>query len=887
MITHYFNFVTSGDGLQEINEMEGFDKAQFVIKQDETRLGRDISYAGGKYGFRIYKNTNREYQFDLIKRNFDLYGYEAVVKYEIHFDEDIIVVGQVDFGETYKSDEVNYIEFSVVEESFITLFKKRLDTTINILSDKDVDGDFIQPLETHRMLYKAKPVVKTSRLKVNEGYEQLAYGNQQEPGFFNPIPVYNGDIGVRDTLSWIDSSAMPNPNTNNYDYSSPPQNFKILRAAENLKDVRIIIDFDIEIRADNTQGLPAPFGVNGIITKSVDGQSIPQFMTTITTGQQFLNSPTLGPAGTGYPTSWRLANTVELYFGDINRTEILYFTLFHRALNKRQMSRTIFHKMETTIISSEIGYNTVIPVVRLYDAMKYCAKSASGNEIEAPRWNKYGEFNDQFITTTSLMRNLLDKPFNLSNKRIIEDYCPEVNADFEIKKNGTVFYGLYEDYYRNEEIMYLDQKPFTDYEININPRHYCNTFKYAYDNYQSQKESEIEGTFDVVHGETERLFPTKSTQNTKEVKVGFDRDVFLIEERRKKAYNLDATASTQDDDNVMLIDGMPLTSPVTYTEQAYLQHIAVTPYILALRNLGDFNWALLGIDVGSNFSITSPHNFDNYTVSMVGTNEIQIIKQGGGAVSHEGIVTRFSYTINPANVRLINRTNEGFSLIDGISDPENFGNLRFTVARNIKNYYNHFLASNCIYSPDKPITTRLYKNNPDLETVYEGDYTLEGGDIVPTNPILSARIIKTTFVCSLKQYNSLQELLRSKRGFIRTLDAEGLPLKGYIKSAEWTAETADPETMDDYYGSLKVVLEEKHNPSIMTVIGALNSLYINSEIVPSHSTYSIEGGKLHIFDGTGKLLFVPVMFNRVTVNGAVPETEQQLGEWMSTIINYI
>jgi len=55
---------------------------------------------------------------------------------------------------------------------------------------------------------------------------------------------------------------------------------------------------------------------------------------------------------------------------------------------------------------------------------------------------------------------------------------------------------------------------------------------------------------------------------------------------------------------------------------------------------------------------------------------------------------------------------------------------------------------------------------------------------------------------NLEEYFTLRRRLRSERGYITTLDADGLILKGYIKEANWLPKTDEFDFIDEFNGKL-------------------------------------------------------------------------------------
>ena len=222
MIKHYFNFITSGHGRKEIYEPIGFDVAEFEISQDEGRKGRDVTSAGANNEKLRIANIP-EYHFDIFIYNKERFGSEAVIKYEIDFDDTVFVVGDVTDIVTDKS---TYAEFTVIEENSRSLLKTRFDVKTNLFSFFTLDDASILPVQTANVLLKAKPIVSVSQWK-NPTYPQTIESDNEFGEWFNVVKSLE-QYDIKNSLSWLFD-------TNN----DTGDSFRHIEAQTNLKDVTV------------------------------------------------------------------------------------------------------------------------------------------------------------------------------------------------------------------------------------------------------------------------------------------------------------------------------------------------------------------------------------------------------------------------------------------------------------------------------------------------------------------------------------------------------------------------------------------------------------------------------------------------------------------------
>jgi len=419
--------------------------------------------------------------------------------------------------------------------------------------------------------------------------------------------------------------------------------------------------------------------------------------------------------------------------------------------------------MEVEITGTSTSYATVNKGVRLIDAIKYIAKSSGNAEVSFPMAEQGGKLYDQFLLNGNLLRNITDKPFYMMFKDIVE-WFPELHLDYEIQADGIIFIGNYENFYTDNEMIVIGENPrdgvvFDDFERNFNEEFGINLFEFKYSNYQSQKENDVANTYDGVHGETQYKLYNKNVEGIKEIEVKFIRDPFLLEENRKKAFGKQENTATQDDDKIFIVDVYPsnriTTNAIPFTETAFIQHSYDTVTgLLTLRNDSSFRFDLLGVVVGGGFAITSvpaQPNSGIYLINEIGSNYIILHPFGSTSptVGNNGErYTRFTYQVPVSNIAGMNWTNEDFTLIENIANPNNFGNLRFSIGRNIQNYENYLATAN-IYWNELSIRNNYYKNNPEAYTVYNGFSIKEGRNINPIKPLLFPLLIVYCWSCGV------------------------------------------------------------------------------------------------------------------------------------------
>lgn len=830
-----------------IDEPFGYDGAVFNIEQEDKRYARDIIFSSGEVSFE-FTDMRNHYLERLLQFN-DQYGFEAKVMLIIEKSGTEIKL-DIDFknGET---DGITYFKCKLIQDSKLQAVKRLREANINVFSDIGLNGEPIEPLVPENILLKALPIVQKSVWTSPPNKVTFAQGTSQNPGWFNRMKNLE-EYGIQD--SYIGGILEYYEGSSEFEIE---QLAKIVTARNNLDEVKSVLKLKMKL-----EWVFAEPGSNDIQLQGRVFKGRPEtFLNDLNTSTAFM-SYILNSSNPVVD----IDTTFEVDLGFVARDQNIYFVFIH-ASNGNDISKTTFIDCKMTLTANSIDYNVVTPSLRLYDVMRYVVKSIAGLDIDAPRFEPGGYFHDQRLFNGNFLRNNPELPFYVTLKDL-EEGLSEWNADYEIQSDDSVFFGLYEDFYRDEEIAFFPDTQFDEFSKSYNDRYCIQLYENSYSKYQSQKENTEQNTQDSIHGESQWKMANTMVDNKREVKIGWVRDAFLIEATKRKAITEVNNTATQDDDTLFLIDIIPTVSDSQFTETAYIQHSVIDGATLALRNDGTFSWLLLGITNGSFFIINagSP-NAGIFIVADV-TNNILTLSNTG---NYQNIIfsTTFTYTIEADTLAGQNWTNEGFSAISNIANGDKFYNLRFSLKRNIVNYHNQYLATANLYKRLLPITNTFYKNNPDATTTYGGLTVTEGAEFVPSNPILSPVMYKDMiFIAEFDKFVSLQDNIRSRRGFVRAIDNNGNVFKFYPKKMGYSVAE---ETIMIEEG------EEKFEPVVINIVtNADGTLTINNEYTMIGLLYEIQGEKVRIMDNQNYLLYNPIFWNRIAVNGVLSDTLNEL-----------
>ena len=861
------NFVTNGEGIIDIQEPVGFNSIPFTLKQDDNRLGRDVFFGGDNENkFEFYRVLTHE--IDLLFYYYETFGWESEVKLIIEKDGIDTIIGDLDF-QNAETDLIEYFKCAVVQDSGQALLKKREDITVDLFSDETIDEEYIDPLVTKKILIRSKPTVQTSVWEVSESYEKTmnvdANFGVSDTEYFVLNPARNlVESEIDDSLTFL--SLSRSVETLGTAKAIKEHDFIIVDAQNNLKDITITVDnLDLSMIAYKLGGgsAYADYELELRYGSEWDSANIVKFFNgRLRDGDAYENK-----------------DSYSHHIPFLNREDKIWLYYYFKLRDSGTLSVSfsvdlVVNSMDVSVKATSVAYNTVVPSVSLKEATTQVVKSISELNTEFPITDIGAELENQRLVSGNLLRNLSDN-FEITFKDIV-DWMPEIYAGYESNEEN-VFFGVYKDFYQNNEIDYFDDVRSDSYKKYFNERYAINEFNYEYKKYQSQKEEEVDNTFYIVHGETQWTVQNKGVENTKDVSVGFVRDSFYIDEQRRKSLELTDETSTQDDDTIFILDAKELEEDETFKETDYLQHVynEDTGYI-KISNTGDFSFYLLGIEVGSSFNILGDDaNAGNYEV-MEASDRYILINNGSGTSGNNGDRdTYFEYTISKESVPYVTWSDEGFSYIDDGIDISGFANLRYTVKRNIVRFYNQYLATCNLFSK-KTIKNTEYTNNGDLELIYEGVQTIEDESFTPDNPILSPFMHEVIVITDFNSFIELRDKCKTDRGYIRVVDSLDHVLKIYPK------ELSFKNTSE--YGELKIIGEEKYEPSLVNIVDTgLGYILINDYYRLVRLKYKYVNNKFYIFDEDERLLFNPLYWQKISVNGSLAETKEDLIQWLELL----
>lgn len=852
-----------------IDEPINFADADFQLNRKENGMGLDASISGGelKFKFTIY----REHYLEEILYWFHKDGFEADVKFGFSIPTGEIFSGEIDFY-TADTNDFNYFDCSVILDAEKLIFKRRAEVKVDLFSNKTIDGEFIEPLQPIPMLLQSKPVEQISEWSSNALFSDrlFASGTSTDSTVFyafNPCANIISS-GIEDTFTFFELIER-------FPQGGSPESpsFAIVLAQSSLRNVKVDVtnlnldfttDVDgggdgyVELRLELRWGTDYPTANKAILLSAVKNEH------------------------DAYSFNGDLTHTIDF----VNKGDNIWLNFTAKVRQSADIGiNPIFecflnvNSMNTKLTSESLSYNSIPYTFRLVDVMKYVIKSISGLDANLPRYNVDGEFYDTVLTNGKLLGGNTNDPFYVSWDDIEKSIKGEHNADSELEIDGRIFAGIEKDFFTGEECGFFDNTQFSGLTKKANPIYSLNELKLKYAKYQSLKENTEPNSGSTIHGETIFTFANKKVENSKESSIEWVRDAILLDVQQRLSTKISDDTATQDDDTIFAIDTIENNSDITFTESAKLNHTFIAPN-LSLKSNGEINFLVLGIKENTAFQIQSPDlNAGNYNVISVGASELVLNRISGNipSSSTNGIRnTKFTYEIKKESIPLINRTNEGFGFVLNLSTPDKYSNLRYSVQRNIRNYWNSFLAAVNLYHSDKELKNTYYKNNGKCETEYNGLHITEKEDWIPTEPIMTPIMYEQVIFANVdfSDYLLLQSQLRTRRGFIRTIDNNKRVLKLYPTKMSYKIKSRE----------LTMSGNEKFERAYMTIVKQNGIITVNDETKLRNLIYKVEeGNKIVLFDFERQKLYNSVVWDKISVNNALAPTLEILKDWLDLL----
>lgn len=876
---HWLNFISDGTGMVQISEPVKFDAAEFVIEQDDKGYARDISKMSEEVSLEFidgffekcepYQLTDGTFVYELSHQLEKLleydrrFGFQSQIEYILKRNGVEFIVGELNF-EGRESDNYSYFKCKVIQETKRALARRREDVEIDGFATEDLDGNAITPINTERLFLKAKPETQISEWKqpnittflhsfigagggtvyYNQTNQVLKSGIDNTLGFFSFYTAIQADI----------------------------VNSGYVDALDDLTDVIINLTFKATLKKDFGDFTNNPGSTLFIVYDII--QDIQNPLSSI------LDSGLLCP-NSGYTIS--TANPeieINLDFTKENleiprdARLVIYIQQSTAFLGGGQTSLRVTES-EIKISAASTSIDTVVNASKYIDLAKHSLKVINGMELAAPDFDEGGLFDNLYAFSGNLIRQRTDVPFYFNFKDRKENLML-MNSDIQINNNNA-FCLKYDAFYANVDNGGFAILPDESFSSSYNKRYAINLLEWSFKDYE--KDRDEENTLDSVHTEAQFSINNTRVKNTKKIDIKDGFDPFRIETIRKQTFK--ETTALDGDDKIYGIDAVNLPPNTRSGFSSLMRHnITDEGKVQLLKNSKLPSWALLGFNVGSEFKILSDENEGTYEVFEIENTILTLTPINPPTQTFQNeAYTKVDYPLE--NVSLTNRTNEGFTLIENLLNPDNFSNLKYTIRRNLV-HWEEYISTCTSFITDNPKNTK-FVNNGELVTQFEGGETYkENADIDLStikprilSPLVYSLELKVGFdeiLDIISKYN----VITTAGGFMRFQNQEGRMIKLYPSKLGYTWMTK----------KLNIEGEERKEPDVITItkVGSLIEIdevgYERQEL--AEVIYEINGNYLTIYDNNMIKIINFTRYNNFVVQ---EETFGNINDLAQALIN--
>lgn len=474
------------------------------------------------------------------------------------------------------------------------------------------------------------------------------------------------------------------------------------------------------------------------------------------------------------------------------------------------------------------------------------------------------------------------RPFITSLKDILElSMTIETCADYQLQ-DDKIFIGKFEDFYTDTEIAVIEVVPEKEYKERYNERFKTNSIKLAYDTFEQFRLAK--NTANDIHTEAEWSQPNIYVKEKFDRSIKFVRSGFSAQEMNNLETRSPQTAY-ENDDKVYIVSIVPF-------EVGSSSRIVKTLFMnisggkLQITNKAQnesdsdviFRWDMAGITLNQDLEIVSGDNVGMYTVESFTKNIITLIPQGFTPTYNGDSFVKITFEY--LNILWQTKTNEGFSIVQNLENPDRTPNLDYTLRRNLQRWAKYFSTSE-LYRTDKPIINRYFKNNPALITrktgetfdlVEKGNWTFDQME----TPILDTQIIEAKVKMDFPTAIDVIDKIKTQRGFVRMYTADGRVMRGYIQEFDnlWKFE------------ELNLIAEKKYVSDVIELVYASGILTLDNaqyDVSGNVNWWILTGEYFQAFDNLNRPLCNTYHYSKVNLNGVVYTSIDDLYSALSSL----
>lgn len=682
--------VISGNysGEYVINKPNGWNQVDSVVSMDEEHFYVD-SFIIGESNKMSFGQIDNPIAFDILRKVYREQGGDGQVvfkwiakKNNVEYDllKDNFEINFNKYSDTFDKT-MQKIDLEIIKSEHQNKLLNRVEITVDLFDEKDLDDNSISPVETFDIGYKKGD--KTLSNFYTYDISQNRYGNTVARWKFSFFSFKRSeDYGFGNNTNEYASWNTPNSSlfVRNYQGDFVSTNITIPNIKVEISNLQIYTFKTGDIPANTSLYALIKNGVNFIRDVKLADSAVNGI---ITIDNQIFNVGNLNP-------------NENLTF-EIRTNEDVNFGLFPV---KDNTSIEITTNLESPLVKTK--------GVRLISALNQLVKNytSSGLNVISNFIGLGGVYYNTSISTGIYLRGLptvyLNQKIKTSFKSVFEDGSAKLMAlGFDILNNNVVIEDInyfFKDYksYDLSQGIYIQ----SDFKVENDKDVVFNSMNFGSKKYSTNVRDDIKN------------FTTKAEFSTpiKSVKNKFDKETeLIIDEFKIQELIEDKTTSTNDnDDDLVLIDMVNLTD---YWDTGVFEntvHSIDGGNLMLNCTTTPFDTTM--IEVGSLVEITEGLNAGQWTVISIDLSKMKLSKTSG---IQEGVNdTPIRYRIATLTK---NRTNDGFTDTQNIRNFETSTNIRHNPKYHMARWFPWFGSGLRKKLNSELIKVTDYKNNSDAQ----------------------------------------------------------------------------------------------------------------------------------------------------------------------------
>ena len=704
-------------GTYNIKKPSQFDDVDTIVDRNDEFYGVDNFILGEETKLSILENNDPN-TFNLITDVYNKLRGDAQIVFR-WITKDSLGVETSILGDDYQIN-LNDVEFKLELERLSIKFKikkreeqnkfnTRIDTTVDLFSDTNLDNNSITPIATSSLYLK-----KIDKELVNK------WNSIGAKSFFASNRSFTNIISDR----YILLSTVGDEQFEQASYNGNNPLFTSKQDYEGL--IFKILNLKVTVRQD----IDNPNEVNKFsIAYLINGAQ---------------NSPQI------------LAESVEVDLGTYKQTEIdilnqefkitnlrendtfqvfIYFNNDDPILNKTLITWSESYQFQLILNSPEFAIKT--ESVRLYDSLNKVIGQYTDEEtaLNSSILSENGRYYDNFINSFIGLRNSNAgtgiNSLKTSFESLFEKGVSKIMAlgydlrDQEVKIEDINFF------FKDFETADLSNKDFERDSFSrsqFNSIHF-NSLLTGYKKYSSEQEEDLFNFNTTV----ELTTPIISLKNKLDIESETVTDEYVINE----AINDSSTATNDKDDDIVMINTLFLDSYIDTSLYADVEFINNSGELILEQYDKDFT---KDFESGNIITIDSGFNDGTYTVVSVSQFELNL----GALNPIQTGTSNVTITVTMENI-IKNRTNEGFDILSGVNDLETVLNAIHNPTYQLFRHYPLWGSGLTKKDLTKEIIVNDYKNNGDVNVkVNTTDFPLEYPNEIKLNENFTQKDLQDT-----------------------------------------------------------------------------------------------------------------------------------------------